>query len=609
MKPIPRRSIAFLAKPLLLVSALSGAGLLAYGIHAQSALEIESRHDGGRRNPWRGLPGCILMPETASRESHFWETGIASATACGAADWSFTEEFSIQASDLLNALKPLIAEPASWMPVDNAGVRAPDNVKINGRYIAKGRDIAVTIDADRQTTAQALAACMTGDGEACEAAELSPEKWADRYEGAAARMLALVDIDIATGGIRAMASAHSRCYQAHWRQTPAASELACPPMPAINAPQTWRLDNHARYTTAMPGSIDKPSLMLALLRSPDGSRLHEGTGRQWVLNTLQTSDSAALFDKLFCADARFDPRCNRIAGLAKAADDFGFNGGQIDLLNGQATTKLHVPNARLFLEKNTEGKWDWLSTTMPDSAMLKRCSAAKWQKCAGLETAKIVSELWGQGNAQATALSAAQMIARLGAAANGSMIAPAHVLTNVGGVDVAPDAKLTGIERHHARLITQGMNLVARPGGTAHAACLAVLGAATCKAINFASLKTGTPAFTHDRLTASERVDACESAAAAIRAARNTNQRPATTDTIESARCAMQPYKWTVALIKDSDAADAPFTRAVAVLAERNYRQDGVIDSAYDRGVNVAAELVFRYIEQTRTASGASPTN
>lgn len=49
--------------------------------------------------------------------------------------------------------------------------------------------------------------------------------------------------------------------------------------------------------------------------------------------------------------------------------------------------------------------------------------------------------------------------------------------------------------------------------------------------------------------------------------------------------------------------AGTPYTRAIAVLAERNYLTTGVIDSANDRGVNVAAEVALRYINATRQAN------
>ena len=46
-------------KPVMLVVCLVAAGLLAHGVVEQSAATIETRHTGGRTNPWRGLAGCM----------------------------------------------------------------------------------------------------------------------------------------------------------------------------------------------------------------------------------------------------------------------------------------------------------------------------------------------------------------------------------------------------------------------------------------------------------------------------------------------------------------------------------------------------------------------
>jgi hypothetical protein len=216
----------------------------------------------------------------------------------------------------------------------------------------------------------------------------------------------------------------------------------------------------------------------------------------------------------------------------------------------------------------------------------------------------LVSELWGQGNAQATVLSAAQMMARLGAAARGLATAPAHLVSAVGPQNTAPQAGLVNIERHHARLITAGLATTPQPGGTAHAACLVVWGAKTCKNIDFLAAKTGTPSFGHELLPLNERVRQCQDLQTAVTHAKATQAKLVGSVQADHARCHMQPHKWLVTLVKDSDAAGAPYTRAVAVLAERNYLlATNRVDSVGDRGINVAAEMAFRYVALTRSAA------
>lgn len=122
--------------------------------------------------------------------------------------------------------------------------------------------------------------------------------------------------------------------------------------------------------------------------------------------------------------------------------------------------------------------------------------------------------------------------------------------------------------------------------------------------------KTGTPVFAHDRMTLTERAGHCDAIQDELQAVRIQGQKLQPSLVADNARCHMQPYKWYVALVKDSAAPGAPYTRAIAVLAERNWRLDGRVDSAGDRGVNVAAEMAFCYIAQSSlpaTAQGAKP--
>ena len=150
----------------------------------------------------------------------------------------------------------------------------------------------------------------------------------------------------------------------------------------------------------------------------------------------------------------------------------------------------------------------------------------------------------------------------------------------------------------HARLIVEGMGFTHR-GGTASAACREVWpSAAQCRDIGWLASKTGTPAFVHETYTAAERAAHCD----AVMKWNPTNSSQGRRKSTEISRCVMQPYKWFVALVKDGDTLDGPYTRAIAVLADRNYLLDGRVDSRGDSGANVAAELAMLYIRATRPA-------
>lgn len=611
-------NLAKLVAPVLYLGTLAGAGLLVWGATQQNNLDIARTH-GERANPWRGLPGCTYLPDHENGGLSYWPLSKASATACDEHElYAFDQPVMGQSATLLKALRQHTQEPATALPMAKDGTAAPNVQYIDGKSIAQGQHITLTLDAVNQPLAQQLANCMTANAEpsACEQFE-RPGKtpnsallWPQHHEGAAARMLALVDLDIASGQVRALASAHSPCFAQHWLAK-SVKDLDCPAMPAIAAPQPWRLDNHATNTTAMPASTDKVWLMLNLLRSPEGAALQQGVGRSWVQQTLKTSDSVALFNRLLCADKKFSPDCPRIHGLARAAYDLGYDGAVLELLHpakpnqpGQPDQpSLTVPNGRYMQHQPTRGgAWTWLPTTMPSAVLLSRCAANKYEKCEGHDVALLLSELWGQGNSQATALSAAQMMARLGAAANGQKTAAAHLILHLGDELASPAPQKVAIARAHASLITEGLSLTHQSGGTAHAACAAVLGASACNRIGYVAGKTGTPAYALEKLSVDERASQCEQVQEGIRNLLNAEQKPQPSLTTANARCHMTPYKWYVALVKDSTQPTAPYTRAIAVLAERNYRLDGAIDSKGDRGINIAAEMAWSYIAQTHPA-------
>lgn len=617
--PAPkRRGLANVFKPVLMATALAGCGLLGYGVVQFDATPVQAKHDD-RSNPWRGLPGCIELANDGTGDRHFLHHSKATQLACGDAAYRpLTTQHIGQPEGILAALRRLTQEPASALPVDKNGNIAPQINKAAGRQIAQGQHLAITLGLSRQIAAQALADCMTAQpgSPACPATDSSrpAPSWPGHYEGAAAQTLALVDVDIASGEIRALASAHSPCFARYWSKNPTAQDdnaPPCPVMPALKNAQPWRLDNHALSTTWMMGSIDKPWLMLTLLRGPLGESLQHGAGKAWLLHTLKTSDSVALFNRLLCADKGFPANCNRIQGLARAADDLGQNGVPIALIPGESgqSPSLQVPNGRLMqhpVGQTSTRQWHWLAETMPNTALLKRCAANSFSACDGEDVANLLSELWGQGNSQATPFSAAAMVARLGAAANGQPAGTPHLVTHIGGKAVAPAAQPLNIARPHAALITQGMTLTHQGGGTAHAACAAVLGAGVCKNIHYVAGKTGTPAFAHDRLTLQERTLLCGKSEELLQSTRASGKQPPSQALAASARCHMQPFKWYVALVKDSTAPNAPYTRAIAVAAQRNWRLDGHVDSAGDHGINVAAEMAWRYIARTHAAFGTS---
>ena len=187
-----------------------------------------------------------------------------------------------------------------------------------------------------------------------------------------------------------------------------------------------------------------------------------------------------------------------------------------------------------------------LAPTAP--ALRAACSARAWSQCDGEALANQTAELWGAGNTLGSPLGVAAAYARLGAAANGARLAPPpHLAARIeaGDGDLLPAAgQPLAIAQSHAQAILAGMSLTHTFDGSAHSACLAVLGtAAACNTWAGLAGKTGTPGFRHDRLTWVERNALCTRQQTAAQAARAAGQQAPPSVRADLARCAIAPVK------------------------------------------------------------------
>jgi hypothetical protein len=239
-----------------------------------------------------------------------------------------------------------------------------------------------------------------------------------------------------------------------------------------------------------------------------------------------------------------------------------------------------------------------------------------WRKCRHGRLVYLESEGWGQGNARTTAVGAAGMLARLAAAANGQasqrlpylverisdanartfeLAAHQFRLADPVPIDIPQeDAALivTGMVSHKARGTPAGSRT-----GTAHAACAAVLGPASCNAIDWIAGKTGTPPYGNDRLTLKDIREKCK--AGPGRGAGLGEQQEWWTS------CSREiPYKWYVAAFRTDD-EHGSFSKAIAVLTERNWYRSGPhagkVHSPGDHDqLNISAEIAFRIMARLR---------
>ena len=652
-----------------------------------------------RRNPWRGLAGCIyfgrsdgadgagpayFVADARSVQRRLCRLPAMSASATGfppsalagepgPADAVDDERWLVPPS-LHTMLQPLesLRQPAGSQYLSSMGIdaqtttsadrprrvrRGPNRVMVDGAAVDTGFSIDLTIDPLLQALAQKTAACYTGRHDVCQA--LGMRRNEDKegpighalLEGAMVRMAAVAVIDIASGRIEALAGALSPC--ARQEVDGPGRDSACDkrlPYPVLYRPDA--LLNPAVFHDAMPASTIKPIMAAAFMSDPE-------VGARWLASErsamkravrpapgslraqLMRSDSARFLDRMFCLDKDF-AHCNRPWEVQATALAFGWNAGcaqarvdcgKQDLLFGLAPDAprpdamrppvLQVAYGRLMSEP-LAGKLGASMHLRPaallDPATLRRCAAGAdgrrlsdddWAKCRGGAVVDVVAEGWGQGHARASALGVAGMMAALGAAANGQteMRRPHLVesLRGAGGPSAAPidigDLGLgsavpqrVALSHDAAEVILSGLSYSHREG-TARTACEQVFDARRCRDLDWLAGKTGTPSFPSDGVSLDDLARRCQASKVAEQAAR------------PSACSSLRPYKWYVAAYRIPNAGSGPWTKAIAVLTERNWlRASGQVHGAGDHGPNPSAEIALQIAgRQVGAIAGAAP--
>jgi hypothetical protein len=520
----------------------------------------------------------------------------------------------------------------------------PNRIVLDGAAVDVGFSIALTIDPQLQALAQKTAACYTGRQDICRALGIRRTEDKDRtighrlLESAMVRMAAVAVIDVASGRIEALAGAMSPC---------ARQEVDGPGRDAgcdrrLPYPVRWRPDallNPAVFHDAMPASTVKPIMAAAFLADPD-------VGPRWLAaeqaamkqsappqphslrGQLMRSDSARFLDRMFCSDKDFAD-CKRAWEVQRLAAAFGWNAGcsparidcgKQDLLFGRAVDATAEAGAiqplattvafgRLMSEP-VEGRLGAPQQLVPPAALnaetVRRCAAGAdgrkrsdddWEKCRGGAVVDVVAEGWGQGHARSSALGVAGMMATLAAAANGQPEwRRPHLVDAVRGVGSGDRALLASavvrwdlappqpqrLSREAAEVILSGLSYSHRHG-TARSACTQVFDLATCQKIDWLAGKTGTPSFPSDGIS----LDALSTLCAAGPAAAPRKPHPA---------CgSLRPYKWYVAAYRSVPRGNGPWTKAIAVLTERNWiAESGQVHGASDHGPNPSAEIAMQ---------------
>ena len=549
----------------------------------------------------------------------------------------------------------------------NPSPHGPNRIRLHDHEIDVGFNVFLTINPAMQALAQRWAHCYTGDRAVCDGLGLDARDSlqtmaAEMYENAAMRMAAVAVVDVASGRIEALGSAHTACYKQDHSGMVHGKE--CPDAPFRPRFDTDRLYNHALYVDAMPASTVKPIMALAFLM--DNPAYRNGPALQDLWLDLKTSKSEDFLDRLFCGDTAPRPPwqwqdCHRPQKTQEVANALGWNLGcskegsadcaRLDVLFGRPSSRwpmegthpigLDLLYGRFFTEppepeeavntpvddwakedtENNAGGFHLIQTFRFDENFAKACSRGdycpeceathkRWRRCRGGAAGKLVNEGWGQGEARVIPLAVAGMMSRLAAAANGAEAqAFPHLVDHVGDAKGLPIA--LAVQRY---AVAEPIAITSSEGSQAIDPALAKLvlqgmgnhqsgGTAHSACMNVfgkAAVCESMDWIAGKTGTPPFRFD--DDALPEIRKHCYANDGKPKTE------CNLMPYKWYVAAFKTSAEPNAPYDKAIAVLSERNWRKNsGLVQAPGDRDVNLSAELALRIIKTMHPPVQALP--
>lgn len=613
--------------------------------HARYPGEVQvlmGRESLSTRSPWFGVPGCIFWTDAATGAPvHAGKKMNASTEFCESQVKRIAQDAQTGAEvpDLPGLA--LVLDPLSpWrMPQSETYQRLVgerNQFQVKGQPQPVGLHAQLGIDPQWQNRLQQVTQCFSGiDTPLCKS--IAPGG-AERYEGARVRMAGLAVVDVPTGRVVAGASASSPCFD-HDKTRAGPRPKDCPALAEGSVhrprlPQT--ITNHAFFTQAPPGSLVKPVLMAGILQSPQPAGSLAGLDK-----AMQRSDSQQFLDAMWCrrqlGAGPFAPACERPQRILDSIHRLGWNAGcdgkqawqqsrcgMVDLLRGTALAdapasidtrlleanlyrpvQLPVLAGQLMVESvndSVPGSKDMpVGDRLPTPEQRLACAQSGrkgYVRCKGPRM-DLVSEGYGQGNAQATPVGVAGMMGALASSAQGRAARMPNLLvdfwTAQGRHDDVTNQLLarqglargpTGLDAPISGQIVEAMETTHLPGGTAHAACRKIMGETAClKPLGVAG-KTGTPGDADERSLQQLARDQ------ALHAACVAQGKPRCHELYPLPR---PRYRWYAALFKS--AGSDHYDKAIAVLVHSNWRRS---DGRYAEDDNAAAEIAFHAIRQVR---------
>ena len=120
-----------------------------------------------------------------------------------------------------------------------------------------------------------------------------------------------------------------------------------------------------------------------------------------------------------------------------------------------------------------------------------------------------------------------------------------------------------------------------------------------CRDFDWLAGKTGTPSFPSDGIALDELARRCPKGTGGDAVPRQPT----------GACSSLRPYKWYVAAWRSDPASHGPWTKAIAVLTERNWlKKSGQVHGAGDHGPNPSAEIAMQIVgRRVGLIGGAAP--
>ncbi len=606
---------------------------------AQAPVQLAAR-SLAQGDPWRGWPGCIWVGGLKPDGPAYYVSPAGRATwgklLCEQDGIKPAGARTVAAAELAVTGTTLPKDHPTWVIPKDLGVlltelerlRLPEgrlyenyaatlpsgsNRRTVGRNeVDVGFNIHLTIDPRTQSITQQVAECYTGNVAACALAGIDFNKVGAAqgpgakamWEQAAARMTAVAVIDVASGRIEALASAHTPCYAQE--NDGAGRGPGCLPLWTRAQRRPDALLNHAVFADYMPGSTVKPIMASVFFEDASSNSANLSF---W----LAKSDTNRFNEELFCYSAKSGQNgaaCDRPARVQQRAASLGWNAdctdqpsfrcASADLLFGRRLSAvletsddapLPTPAAplqrsmlagRLFVSSTAtpRGNAHRLAELPSFNAKVAESCRAKngvWRasNCASAQFKPLINEAGGQGQARSTALGVATMLARLTAAANGAQemrrpylvaqvtdakgkpVATAATRGDASGASALAEAEPIGVKPEVAQAVLNALARGSQPldndnDGTGHMICKHVFGPRCAKAGARFAGKTGTPSFTFYRRTYAYAANFCRA-------------NPRHED------CFEKPVKWYVAAYKTSSGPQAKYDKVIAVMSERNW--------------------------------------